>query len=108
MAAGKPAAFTLDGPRGPAKIAQPGAVWLARETGNPVLPFHLEASRHWTLASWDRTQIPRAFSRLSVAIGEPMAVASTDDRTIEASRQELEKTLETLERQSLVNLNRLR
>ena len=26
MAAGKPAAFTLDGPRGPAQIAQPGAV----------------------------------------------------------------------------------
>ena len=49
MAAGKPAAFTLDGPRGPARVAQPGAVWLAKATGNPVLPFHLEASRHWTL-----------------------------------------------------------
>src|SRR5947199_232909 len=41
MAAGKPAAFTLDGPRGPAKVAQPGAVWLAKATGNPIVPFHL-------------------------------------------------------------------
>ena len=35
MAAGKPAGFTLDGPRGPARVAQPGAVWLAKATGNP-------------------------------------------------------------------------
>src|SRR5215217_5821697 len=42
MAAGKPAGFTLDGPRGPAHVAQPGALWLAKATGNPVLPFHLE------------------------------------------------------------------
>ena len=45
MAAGRPAAFTLDGPRGPARVAQPGAVWLAKATGNPVVPFHLEADQ---------------------------------------------------------------
>ena len=44
------AGFTLDGPRGPARVAQPGAVWLASATGNPVLPFHLEASSHWSAA----------------------------------------------------------
>ena len=49
MAAGRPAGFTVDGPRGPARVAQPGAVWLAKATGHPVLPFHLEADRHWTL-----------------------------------------------------------
>jgi lysophospholipid acyltransferase (LPLAT)-like uncharacterized protein len=58
MQAGKPTAFTLDGPRGPAKVAQPGAVWLAGATGNPILPFHVEASRHWTARSWDQTQCP--------------------------------------------------
>src|SRR5437867_13039412 len=26
----------FDGPRGPAGVAQPGAVWLAKATGNPV------------------------------------------------------------------------
>ena len=30
MAAGRPAAFTLDGPRGPANVAQPERVWLAK------------------------------------------------------------------------------
>ena len=33
-------AFTLDGPRGPAEVAQPGAVWLSKATGHPLLPFH--------------------------------------------------------------------
>ena len=36
MEKGKPAAFTLDGPRGPARVAQPGAIWLARATGLPI------------------------------------------------------------------------
>src|SRR5438270_8128241 len=58
MAAGRPAAFTIDGPRGPARVAQPGAVWLAKATGNPIVPFHIESDRHWTARSRDRPQIP--------------------------------------------------
>ena len=38
MAAGKPAGFTVDGPRGPACVAQAGAAWLSKATGNPVAP----------------------------------------------------------------------
>ncbi len=36
MKAGRAAGFTLDGPRGPARVAQAGAVWLASATGNPA------------------------------------------------------------------------
>ena len=98
MAAGKPAGFTLDGPRGPARIAQPGAVWLAKSTGNPVLPFHLEARRHWSLNSWDRTQIPKPFATVSIAMGKPFDVPSdADDAVIEASRRKLEANLTALE-----------
>jgi lysophospholipid acyltransferase (LPLAT)-like uncharacterized protein len=98
MAAGKPAGFTVDGPRGPAGIAQPGAVWLAKATGNPVLPFHLEASRHWTLRSWDRTQIPKPFSTVSIVIGEPFYVPQdADEAAVEAARQLLDRRLHALE-----------
>ena len=98
MAAGKPAAFTLDGPRGPAKIAQPGAIWLAKVTGNPIVPFHIEASRHWTLRSWDRTQIPKPFSEVAIAIGEPIDVLpDTDDAGLEQARVDLEARLASLE-----------
>jgi lysophospholipid acyltransferase (LPLAT)-like uncharacterized protein len=69
---GHPAAFALDGPRGPAGVAQPGAGWLAAATGNPILLFHAEASRHWTLGSWDRTQIPKPFSTVAIVMGAPV------------------------------------
>ena len=102
MQEGKPAGFTVDGPRGPARVAQPGAVWLARETGNPVLPFHLEAARHWTLRSWDRTQIPKPFSTVALAIGEPIHVAANaDGAAIEQARLELEARLKALEQRAL-------
>src|SRR5438552_538133 len=79
MAAGKPAGFTVDGPRGPARVAQPGAVWLAKATGNPVVPFHIESSRHWTMNSWDRTQIPKPYATIAIAIGEPFDVPRDAD-----------------------------
>ena len=98
MEQGKPAGFTLDGPRGPARVAQPGAIWLAKRTGNPVLPFHLEASSHWTMNSWDRTQIPKPFSTVALVIGEPLEIASdADDAQLESSRKELERRLTVLE-----------
>lgn len=102
MAAGKPAGFTVDGPRGPARVAQSGAVWLAKATGNPVLPFHLEADRHWTLNNWDRTQIPKPFATVALAVGEPFTVAEdADDEGIESARRTLEARLNELERSAL-------
>jgi len=98
MAAGKPAGFTIDGPRGPARVAQAGAVWLAKATGNPVLPFHLEADRHWTLNSWDRMQIPKPRATVSLVVGEPFTVAAdADEAAIESARQMLEQRLGALE-----------
>jgi len=107
MQLGKAAGFTLDGPRGPAGVAQPGAIWLARTTGNPVLPFHLEASRHWSVRSWDRTQIPKPFSTVALVVGEPMAVpADAADGDLERWRVELEIRLRALERRALVLVGR--
>ena len=97
MKAGKPAAFTLDGPRGPRQTAQLGAIWLSELTGNPILPFHIEVGSCWTANSWDRTQIPKPFSRVAVAIGEPIVVKPRlceSDR--ELIRLELERTLKSL------------
>jgi lysophospholipid acyltransferase (LPLAT)-like uncharacterized protein len=98
MARGRGAGFTLDGPRGPARVAQPGAVWLAKATGNPVVPIHLEASSHWTLGSWDRTQIPKPFARVSLAIGEPLYVSrEADADALDRARADVERRLAALE-----------
>jgi hypothetical protein len=102
MEAGKPAGFTVDGPRGPARVAQPGAVWLSKATGNPVLPFHLEATRHWTIKSWDRTQIPKPFSTVALVVGEPFVVAhDADDEQLEKARTQLEEELRKLEARAM-------
>lgn len=101
LEAGRPAAFTVDGPRGPARVAQPGAVWLAGATGHPVLPFHIEADRYWTARSWDRTQIPKPFGTVAVAIGEPLEVQDTEPASLEEARVRLEAVLAGLERRAL-------
>jgi lysophospholipid acyltransferase (LPLAT)-like uncharacterized protein len=98
MKAGRPAGFTLDGPRGPARVAQPGAVWLAAATGNPLLPFHLEASSFWSVRSWDRTQVPKPFSTVALVVGEPFGVVrETRDDALEHARVDLERRLAALE-----------
>ena len=98
LRAGHATAFTVDGPRGPARIAQPGAVWLAGATGYPVLPLHIEASRYWSAASWDRAMIPKPFAKVAVAIGEPFEVPGTDEETVERSRMNLMERLAALQR----------
>ena len=105
MAEGKPVGFTVDGPRGPARLAQAGAVWLAKATGNPVVPFHLEASSAWTVNSWDRTQIPKPFSTVSIAMGEPFTVAAdASEADVESARQHLESRLKALESRAVAML----
>jgi lysophospholipid acyltransferase (LPLAT)-like uncharacterized protein len=98
MGKGYPAAFTVDGPRGPARRVQPGAIWLASATGNPIVPFHIEAERFWTVQSWDRHQVPKPGSPVAVAVGEPIDVPpDADEAAIESWRVELERALVDLE-----------
>jgi lysophospholipid acyltransferase (LPLAT)-like uncharacterized protein len=98
----KDVAFPLDGPRGPARVAQPGAIWLSRATGSAVLPFHFEAARHWSLRSWDRTQIPKPFTTIAVVFDAPFVVPrEVSDEDLDAFRQKLEQALASCERRCL-------
>jgi lysophospholipid acyltransferase (LPLAT)-like uncharacterized protein len=101
MERGLPAGFAVDGSRGPARQVKPGVVWLARLTGHPVVPFHTEARRYWSLRSWDRTQIPKPFTTVALAIGAPIEVAaSADDRQLDEKRLEVERSLTRLEQRA--------
>lgn len=98
MREGHGVAITLDGPRGPARVAQPGALWLAAQTGNPILPFHIEASAAWQLRSWDAALVPRPGSHVVVVVGAPFEVpGDADDGILEQRRIDLERTLTELE-----------
>jgi lysophospholipid acyltransferase (LPLAT)-like uncharacterized protein len=97
LSAGRPAGFALDGPRGPARVAQPGAGFLAGATGHPILPFHIESNRFWTAGRWDETQVPKPFARVALVIGAPMEVSGTDESLVEQKRVELERILSELQ-----------
>jgi lysophospholipid acyltransferase (LPLAT)-like uncharacterized protein len=102
MRSGRPVAFTLDGPRGPREVAQPGAVWLAAATGNPILPFHLESSSHWTANSWDRHQIPKPGSIVVAAMGPPIEMRpKADEAEIAVACRQLEGALAKLRDEAL-------
>jgi lysophospholipid acyltransferase (LPLAT)-like uncharacterized protein len=76
-------------------------VWLAAHTGNPLLPFHLEASSYWSVRSWDRTQIPKPFSTVALVVGEPIEVAKgSNNDALEVVRADLERRLVSLEQRA--------
>ena len=104
MRNGSPAAFTIDGPKGPRYVAKMGAVLLAKKTGNPILPFTISANRFWEAKkSWDRSQVPKPFARARVLIAPPIYVpADADDALLEAKRDELQTSLDEINRESCV------
>lgn len=65
-------AFTPDGPRGPARKFAPGALIVAQRTGAPIIRLRVAARRCWRLGSWDRFMIPKPFTRVCVAYGDPI------------------------------------
>src|SRR5499426_4513893 len=79
--AGKSAAFTVDGPKGPIYEAKPGALMLAAKSGAAILPFSISLERCWRLPSWDRIEIPKPFTRAVVVIGERFYVENGDDQS---------------------------
>jgi len=92
---GCPTAFTIDGPKGPRHEAKMGAVLLAKKTGQAVLPFSVNAERFWEVASWDRLQIPKPFTRAVVRIAPPVSVpADADEAALVSKRDELQRALE--------------
>ncbi|MEJ5365308.1 MAG: lysophospholipid acyltransferase family protein [Desulfosoma sp.] len=94
---GYPAGLVADGSQGPALVAQKGIVWLAAAAQLPLVPLSLAADRAWRLPSWDRTLIPKPFSRIIFAAGEPIHVprpCAEDD--LELHRGVLETRLNAL------------
>src|SRR5690606_27078113 len=68
---GGDAAFTPDGPRGPARSFAPGALIVAQRAAAPVIPLAVAAERCWRLGSWDGFVVPKPFARIAIAYGDP-------------------------------------
>ncbi len=71
---GSTAALTVDGPKGPPRVVQPGILQLARLTGGWILPITFSSDRPRFLASWDRYLLPLPFSKNVVVYGQPFPI----------------------------------
>jgi lysophospholipid acyltransferase (LPLAT)-like uncharacterized protein len=91
---GRNSAIVADGSQGPAMKVQAGAILLASKSGAPVIPFTVGADRCIFFRSWDRTMLPKPFSKIIVKWGEPLEVPpGLKADGIEEFRLELEDRL---------------
>ena len=93
---GGDAAFTPDGPRGPAGTVAPGALIVAQRTGAPIIPIAARAHSAWRLRSWDAFLIPKPFARVTVAYADPMYLTAGSARAAAGEASRLENTLKRL------------
>lgn len=83
---------TPDGPRGPRRVASPGAVMMARRAGGLILPYALAIRPAIRLGSWDRLLFPLPFSRGGIVFGTP--IACPKDASAEDLQAALQKAME--------------
>ena len=82
---GRDLGITPDGPRGPARVVRPGATWIAKATGRPILPVAFHCSRCWRMRSWDRMLLPLPFAHGVFVYGTHLWVPREADAAVLAS-----------------------
>ncbi len=82
---GRHLAITPDGPRGPRRQLQMGAIYLASRGRMPLIPFGLAAADAWRAPSWDRTILPRPWRACRGVLGRAIEIPH------DAGREELER-----------------
>jgi hypothetical protein len=90
--------LVVDAPRGPANVSKIGIIVAARLSDLPIIPVMWSADRCWRLRNWDRTIIPKPFSRIVFLYADRFIEvprnASRDE--CERLRQRLDETLNAL------------
>jgi 3-deoxy-D-manno-octulosonic-acid transferase len=87
-------ALTGDIPPGPARKCGLGIVMISSRSGRPIVPFAVATSRYASVNSWSRMTINLPFSRLGIAMGEPIQVPTeAGPAVLETYRQKVEAAL---------------
>lgn len=105
LKSGESCAMMVDGPKGPAKVAKEGAVKIAKLAGVPIVPVYWYSSNFNFIKfpSWDELRMPIFKTNLINIYGEPIYVQpDSDDEQI---RQQLQNSLEDLERRAPAAFN---
>lgn len=99
---GKVGAFAVDGPRGPYREVKPGAVYVARKLGVPVVPVSTSAYPSTVMENlWDRYLLPAPFAKAVVHYGEPLYLDGTmNDEAVERDCSNIRQILARLEQEA--------
>ena len=72
---GESLVVSCDGPLGPYRVAKPGVLIVARESGIPIQPWAVAIRPAWRLTGrWDRHLVPLPFCRMRVDEGAPIGI----------------------------------
>jgi len=90
---------TTDGPRGPRRKVKPGIIFLASQSGRPILPVASSARRAWRpQGRWTDLLVPLPFTTTYVLGGEPMFIPANIRRDeISGYCQQLQQKMDELQ-----------
>lgn len=90
--------LVVDAPTGPPCISKIGIIVLAKRTGLPIVPVMWNADQSWRISSWDRSIIPKPFSKIVFLYGDRLLYIPEDAsrEECEAYRTELDERLRHL------------
>lgn len=92
-------AITVDGPKGPRHQTKSGIIDIASKAGIAVLPTTSYAKHSWVLhKSWDQFKIPKPFSKVYIAYGQPILFPKTfEEGEFEKAKEQVARALFNLE-----------
>ncbi|MBC8372682.1 MAG: lysophospholipid acyltransferase family protein [Phycisphaerae bacterium] len=90
--------ITPDGPRGPRRVVQDGAIYLASRTAMPLVPAGCAFDGCRRAGSWDKMALPRPFRRAVGVVGSGLIVPGDLDREgIEACREKVQEEMDRVQ-----------
>jgi len=92
---GKSVFLMADGSKGPHREAKWGAIYLARETGLPLIAAHAWGNNFFLLKNtWMKLALPKPWGNSTILTAEPLYVPSSSDKDdLDFYRKELETRL---------------
>lgn len=94
MESGHDITLTVDGPRGPRHRVKPGIIFLAKQSGSPVIAVTMRVKHFKRFASWDKFVLPLPFARIDIHFSAPIYISDAkDEENIEKDRMMLEKKM---------------
>lgn len=95
--------FPVDGPIGPRHKVKPGALFIAQKLNSALIPFGVAYKSAWVLSrTWDRTEIPKPFTKAALYIGQPLELSA--EMSIEECALCVEQNIHEAQRNALALL----